>query len=243
LSTVETPLPDGDKTEKNVTKTTRIIDAIDEFRAVDSDRTRLRNKILDICSNTCIGWLCPRKREGDLRKRVAAVQAEIRIINNGTTHYTLTDGCVIATIETDAEVAAKTIRDTLKDALESLREAFQEGDYEGMRAIVRGLKGFDALVNDEAAEKVGEAIAEARRIANTISREVVRKARKLEDVQAELSLEAIDTARFMLMAQEGEVRESEEEPLPEVDRRDIEVGGESNSETPAADGDDAGAVA
>jgi hypothetical protein len=221
----ETALPDGqDKTETLVRTTTRVIDAVEEYRAVDSYRGRMRNRILTYCKDTCIGYLCPRDREPDLRALIAEVQAEIALINEGLAYYKLTDGCVVALIETDAAVAAQTVRDTLKDALDNLREAFARGDVDTLRSIATGLKGFDAFVNEEAAQKVEEAISEARKIARTIAREVTKKGRELEDVQRELSLDAIDSARFMLVAQENALRESDDEALPEVDGRMIEIG-------------------
>jgi len=220
----ETPNADGnDKTEKVITRTTRTITAVDEYKAMDALRARMRNRVKANCVDTIIGWLSPRENRADLRKTIVQVEAEIIEVNAGATFYKVSPGVVVASIETDADVAAATVTETLRDAMDGLREAFARGDIEGMRAIAAGLKGFDALVNDEAADKVREAIDEARKIARTVVRETEKKGRALEEVLAELSTDAIDAARFMLIAREGAVKADDGEALPEVDGRTLEL--------------------
>ena len=66
--------------------------------------------------------------------------------------------------------------------------------------------------------------------------------RRLAEVIAELSTEAIDSARFMLIAQEGALKAADSEVLPEVDGRTREVAPavEPSAFDGAEDAEDAG---
>jgi hypothetical protein len=181
---------------------------------------------------TILGWLSPRDKRDSLYTIIREVQGEIDKATAAAKFYLVTRGVVVAAIETDADVAAETVTEALRDAMEGLRAAFKEGNAEKMREIATGLKGFDSLVNVEAASKVRAALAEARKIATTIVKETEKNGRKMEDVVNELDTSAIDMARMMLVGQEGDVHESEEEAVPEADGRNMD--GE-----PAVDIDDA----
>ena len=222
----------SDHTEVVVRETKRTIVAKDEHDKMDAVRAWARNKIKGQCAVTILGWLSPRDKRDSLYTIIREVQGEIDKATAAAKFYLVTRGVVVAAIETDADVAAETVTEALRDAMEGLRAAFKEGNAEKMREIATGLKGFDSLVNVEAASKVRAALVEARKIATAIVKETEKNGRKMEDVVNELDTSAIDMARMMLVGQEGEVHEGEEEAVPEADGRNMD--GE-----PAVDIDDA----
>jgi hypothetical protein len=211
----------NDHTEVVVRTVKRTIEAVDEHNAMDALRSRTRARVKAMCADTIIGWLSPSDRRDALRAAIKTVKAEITQANAGSMFYRVSPGVVVASIETDADVAAATVTEALRDAMDGLKDAINNGDVEQMRAIAMGLKGFDALVSDEAADKVRDAIDEARRIAKFVVKETGKKGRQMEQVLMEINTEAIDAARFMLIQQESAV--GVVEAMPEVDGRVVDV--------------------
>jgi hypothetical protein len=84
--------------------------------------------------------------------------------------------------------------DEMKDTMGEMKEALQAADYKKVRAVVAKLKGFTSLVPDESAAAITNAIADARKQARMIKRELEKRGTAIEEVQAMINTSTVDLA-------------------------------------------------
>lgn len=99
--------------------------------------------------------------------------------------------------------------DEMKDTMGEMKEALQAADYKKVRAVVARLKGFTSLVPDESAAAITNAIADARKQARMIKKELEKRGTAIEEVQAMVNTSTVDLAVSITLLDDDPEAETE----------------------------------
>lgn len=226
-------------------ETTRVVSDADEHKRAVEVRGRVRTTILRECFATAFGYVCPATNEKALRAAVMEARSLAASFNRDAKHSVVQVNVLIGRIAANDQEAAKAIADETRELVEAMTQAIEQADVATIRDAANRARRVASMLSDETQGKVSAAIEQARKAARELVRRVEKSGEQAAAVIAELSTEALTSARFALLdidAPEGAEAVAPPAPAPALD---LEVGGEvqGTSETCSTPAPDAPAEA
>ena len=117
--------------------------------------------------------------------------------------------------------------DEMRDTMLEMKEALQAADYKKVRNVVVKLKGFTSLVPDEACAAITDAIADARKQAKMMKRELEKRGTAIEEVQAMINTSTVDLAAAVTLL--------DDEPEIETEGAEVLMGALAEQQAAALD--------
>jgi hypothetical protein len=188
-----------DGREEKTWTTTRVTEDLEEYKESERLASECRRAIDTVAVATRVGLIVPLEKEAELDEAIILVRKKIAEKNGVWKHSKLSCSFIKARIATDDQQAAMAIGQELSGFMKELTGALDSLDVKKIRSVVASVKGMDSLLPAEASKTLHEAMAAARAAANTISKEVEKKGRRIEEVREELNLAPIDVARTLFM--------------------------------------------
>jgi len=159
-----------------------------------------------------LGTIVPVDREAELEEMIEKCKRDVREFNATSTYTNLRFRALKFAISGENEVALGDMLSELRELLDALRDAVKAADVKGIRDVAKQLKGFDAVLPEDAADYLQRAVADAKKQAGLARKSLEERGMQLEDVQREMNASTVDFARFAVM-QPGEELEDVESPL------------------------------
>lgn len=214
-------------------ETTKIVEDPAEHERANKVRGEARSLITRHCVATAFGLLCPEVREAELQASVAQARALVAAHNEAATctHVSVyvMSGKIAATDEENARAIGEEIRGLIAD----MSSAIDKLAPEKIREAAAKAAKISTMLAPAQSEKVGFAVAAARKAARDITRRIGQNAEPAAVVLADIQRGAIENARiaFLDLDEEGSV--VAEDALPAVDLARIgslDLSGEAEEE-------------
>lgn len=199
-------------------ETTKIVEDPAENERANKARNEARGLITRHCVSTAFGLLCPASREAELTASVAAARALVSSHNQSATCTNVSvyvmSGKIAATDEENARAIGEEIRSLIAD----MSGAIDRLDPDKIREAAAKAAKISAMLAPEQSEKVGAAVAAARKAARDITRRIGKDAEPAAVVLADIQRGAIENARIAFLdLDETSVTGNAEDALPAVD--------------------------
>ena len=179
----------------------RVIENIEERKALDELYTELRKSLFTVCHNTVLGPVCAVAKEPELDTVIDLARAKMRAFNGSAQHHFGRVSWIKATIAPDDARFAKEITLAAQEVLNELKTALASGAPKKIREIINSqrIKEIVKSVPNGPSDLMVKAVAAARAAAKTIVKEVGEMGRTMEEIRTELDTSAIDTARMAFL--------------------------------------------
>jgi len=92
------------------------------------------------------------------------------------------------------EYLLESLLEELRDTMGQMKSALEQADYQGVRDVVKRLKGFVSLVPDKQASLIVDAIADAKKQARSMRAMLEVKGEEIAKVQETISTATVDIA-------------------------------------------------
>lgn len=175
---------------------TRDVPNITELRAADRLAAECRRMITAFCVRTKFGLIAPKDVRAELDAAWAAVKDKVAVGNQQFTGCQLRASCIRGEILTSDQEAADAILHDLASWFRRLDDAVRACDAQTIRDTLTEMKGADMLLGPEHSKVLQDAVATAKQIATTVTAEVGKKHREMEEVKRELDFAPLDAAAF-----------------------------------------------
>ena len=190
-------------------ETTKKIDDPEERKAAEEIRGKARYLISSKCSKTDFGLICSDANEPDLDE--AEVQARALCLEfNKTARFSSVSIRVLrGRIEQNDAKAAKAVVEEIKLLVDEMNQGIVNADPEAIREAADKASKMSNILSAEKSQAVGEAVAAARKAANTINKRVLKNGEDATKVLADIQIGAIEKARmaFLDMSDDLDVEE------------------------------------
>lgn len=207
-------------------ETVRTIPDPEEFERATQARANARAIVAAVCVNSAFGLLCPNSKEEELWAAVERARDVVESFNRSASLSRLGVYVLVGRIAQDELEAVRAIRAEVTELLDRMQAGIRAADPEAIRDAATKARQLGAMLTDEAAGKVSEAVLEARRAAREITRRVEKSGEQAAKVIGELSMKAIDGARFAFLDLDATGAPVESE-APQVHALDLAPASES----------------
>jgi len=188
--------------EKATWETIRTIEDKVEYVEARGTRSRFLRELTALGVGSVLGVLVPTDKEKELRELSTEWRAKINEFNSKSVYSKLLVSIMVFKIQGENEEALDSMLYDLKDTMEELKAAIKLADYKGIREVVQRLRGFSTVLPDSAAEKLVNAVQDARAQANMIRKALEKQGEKLEVIQKQISTSTVDLAAFAIFGEE-----------------------------------------
>jgi hypothetical protein len=197
-------------------ETKRVIDDPTEYQKATRARGAAGTAIRKVCTSTAFGLLCPESNKDALEAAIAAAQAIAQAHNTdaASTHVSLY--VLRGRIASTDEEAARAIASEVRDLLSAMETGVRNADPVAIREAANRAKQLGTVLDAEQAEKVAEAVDQARKAARTIVKRIEKDGEAAEKVLRDISIASIEAARFSFLDFETPEQQAGE-ALPSVD--------------------------
>lgn len=215
--------------EKARWETERVIEDPEEFEAGKKARSKARNAIVRVCSQSAFGYLCPESRVADLEAGLAEARAIADKFNATAQVTRLSVNVLTGRIASDEVEAVKAINSEVRDLISAMERGVTALDVQAIRDAADRAKSLGQMLAPDAAEKVEKAIAVARDTARKIVKAGEQAAAEIDQsvianlTEARLAFLDLDEAKEVKAPEETglglDLMPEERAPLdPEVQR-------------------------
>jgi hypothetical protein len=143
-------------------ETTRIVSDPSEHDAAVKVRGRVRGLIVNVCSSSMFGLLCPNTREDELKAAVEQAR-EIADDFNGTATLThVSVNVIYGRIAQDDVEAVRAIATELRELMDDMTEGLTKMDVKSVREACQKAKGMGQMLSQDAKGRLDFAIESAR---------------------------------------------------------------------------------
>lgn len=180
-------------------QTEKVVIDLAAHEAASKTRSKALALIRAVCNPTAFGLLCVEGREAELDAKVREARAMVEENNatNPTTRVTIY--CLKGRVASTDEEAARAIASEVSDLVAAMNAGVGALDVEKIRDAADRAKGMLAMLSDEKAEAVSEAIKQARSAARTIVKRVQKDGEKAEIVARDIQTGALEKARIAFL--------------------------------------------
>lgn len=197
----EEVLPDG--AVRKEWQAATIIHDPEEFKAVSVLRSRVRNIMKGVTTNTGFALMCPREDEQRLSAAITEMDALALGWNETSKVYKLRVSTVLAEIAENKADAIKAIKSEVVDLLARMEAATRAGSVRDIRAAANEAAQKVALLDlesEDGDDEIAQALAVARGVARKIVKRVEKGGEDLAAVLEQQNLEPIAAARLRFIA-------------------------------------------
>lgn len=184
-------------------ETKKEIEDAQEFDRATQARGKARSAVSAICCSSSFGLLCPMEQEKELDAAVAQARAIAREHNTTAARCYIDVFVLVGRIAQTDEEAARALGAEVRELLDEMKAGVKVLDPEAIREAASKATALEAMLSEDVAGKVSDAIKEARAAA----REIVKRAKKGGEqaaaVVAEITLAKLDAARFAFLDLDG----------------------------------------
>jgi hypothetical protein len=205
------------KEETSIVKSTKTILDIDEFKESRQLRRQLKSKLLKLGFQTSIGIIVNQaniEKVGEIKKEI---DNEIKEFNEYSEYIRMKLRMPIFHFTGDNEAAVSVVLDDLNETLGLMKEAVEAADFKAIRNVAKKLRNYDTILPEDAAQRVVEAVASAKKQAKKFRRRLEKEGDSLEQVQKDIDTSPIDIARLMLIDDSSEENEVDISALNQAD--------------------------
>jgi hypothetical protein len=180
-------------------ETVRTIDNPAEHSAAVKARSAARSAICKACTHTAFGLLCPESNVEALNAACAEAQ-RIAEEHNANASSTLVYVYVLrGRIASTDEEAARAIASEVRGLLSEMEQGIRQADAGAVRDAANRAKALGSVLDAVQAEKVAEAVEQARKAARTIVKRIEKDGEAAEKVLRDISIKSIEAARFAFL--------------------------------------------
>jgi hypothetical protein len=212
-------------------ETTKVVDDPAEHERAVRVRADASNLIRKQCFATAFGLLCPESREQELNAAVQQARAMIAEFNETARTTRVAVYVMTGKIASTDEENARAIGEEVRGLIESMSSAIDKLDPDAIREAANKANKIGAMLDADASQKVGEAVAAARKAAREITRRVEKNAEPAAIVLADIQRGAIERARIAFLDLDERESLPAEDALPAVDlgrTAELDVGEEGD---------------
>ena len=199
-------------------ETTRSIPDPAEFEAAIVVRGKARALVSSVCCSSAFGLLCPTAREEELQAAIAEAGKLIEEYHETARLTRVGVYVLVGRIAQDDAEAARAIGTEVRDLLEQMRSGIAAAQPDAIREAASKARALNGMLSADVAGKVSAAITEARKAAREITARVGKAGEAAADVVAEMSVRAIDAARFGVLDLDVPAADDEEEHAGPIGR-------------------------
>lgn len=225
-------------------ETTKVMDDPVERRAGEQARSKAIRAIRKHCARTAFGLLCTQADEAKLDAGIAEARKIVADFNAtaNTTHVAIF--VLKGRVASDDREAARAIAAEVRELMDDMEGGIKAMDPEAIRQAADKAKEIGAMLGAEQADKVAEAVTQARKAAKAIVARVQKGGEDAAAVLQELQRGAIQKARIAFLDLDVPEVQSVGDALPAVDvARVAAIDVDDDSEAVPADVDAAAEVA
>ena len=180
-------------------ETTKVVEDKNEHKRAEDARTKACKLIRDLCIKSAFGLICPLDRESELNVAIDGSRAAVTA-HNETANYTRVSLYVLrGHIASTDEEAAKAIGDEVRALVAQMDKAIVKLDVEAIRETATKARSLSAMLSDEQAAIVGEAVKAARAAAKMIAKRIEKDGEIAAIVLADIKRGAIEKARIAFL--------------------------------------------
>jgi len=154
-----------------------------------------------------LGTIVPKDNEDKLDELIEKCRNDVSEFNAKSAYTNLRFTALKFLISGENEAALDDMLEDLRSTLDELKRAVASADFQGIRAVVGKLKGFDVVLPESTSDYLQRAVADARKQASVVRKALEDRGRDLEDVQKEMDTSTVDFARFAIMEPGTELRD------------------------------------
>lgn len=191
--------------EESSWQTDKILNDREEYNKAQSLRGIIKRSLARLGRDGDLGAIVPVENEKDLDALIEENRQKIRQFNEEARFSTMRFTALKFYIQGENEAALEDMLRDLRDLLDELKASVEGADYKGIRDVVTRLKGFEAVLPENAADYLQRAVADARKQANTARKALEDAGQQLQDVQRKMSTSTVDFARFAVMEPGDEI--------------------------------------
>jgi vacuolar-type H+-ATPase subunit H len=193
-------------------ETSREIPDPDEFERAVQVRSKCRSLITSACYPSSFGLLCPDADEQKLRDAVAEARRIAQEHNDAAKRTRVDVYILIGRVARNDEEAARAIAGEVRELIEAMKAGIAAADPKAIRDAANKARDLGAMLTDDAAGKVQEAIDQARKAAREIVKRVEKAGEQAATVLAEIAVDKLDGGRFAFLDMDGERPVTQEAP-------------------------------
>lgn len=185
--------------ERERWETIRVIDDPEEHARAIKVRGAAIALVRAVCSRTSFGLLCPSNAESDLDKALNKARELTQQFNASATYTTVSIHALKGHIADNDTEAAEAIGAEVVALIESMNTAIDQLDPKAIRDAANKARQLQAVLSEDAAQTVGEAVKQARTAARAVVKRVEKGGETGAEVLRDLSRGAIDKARMAFL--------------------------------------------
>lgn len=180
-------------------ETTREIPDPAEFESATRARSAARATIAGVCCASSFGLLCPSEKEGELQVAMTAAQKLVNDFNQTAKRSRVDVYVLIGRVADNDVEAARAIGAELRELLEAMQAGIKAADPEVIREAANRARAIGGMLSEDTGRQVGEAIAQARKVARELVKRVQGAGELAATVVSQCNVEAIERARFAFL--------------------------------------------
>lgn len=196
-----------------VWETKRKVTNAEEFELATQVRSQARQLIVNVCSQSSFGLLCPQDNEAELNEAVAAAVSLAREFNVTARYSRIEVFSIAGRIAQDDVQAARAIASEVRDLMRDMESGIQNADAEKIRKAANSAKLMLGMLSSETSGKVSDAIEQARKAAREIVKRIGKAGETVAVVVADLEIERIKSAQFAFLDLDDDI---EVEPMQDI---------------------------
>lgn len=200
-------------------ETVRTIPDAQEYERAQKARSKASGIIRAQCAKSAFGLLCPSERSDALSEAIAQAHATCDLFNETSGLCKIEVFALVGKVASDEVEAIRAISAEVRELLQDMETGIKRADPEAIRNAANKARDLGAMLSDDVAKQVNEAIGEARKAAREIVKRVETGAESAADVVKDLSVAKINTARFSFL----DLEQNENVTPVEVQGRNVDL--------------------
>jgi hypothetical protein len=196
-------------------ETTRVIEDKAEYEKATKCRSMALSLIRKVCSTTSFGLLCPNDQEGALDVAIAASRQLVENHNTDAVHTRVGVYVLKGRVASDDAEAARAITQEIAELTVKMDAGIKAFDPKAIRDAANRARELSSMLSEEAQEKIGGAIEQARKAARTIVKRIETEGEDRSLVMMDIQRGQIESARIAFLDM-SEQTETSTETMPSV---------------------------
>jgi hypothetical protein len=180
-------------------ETEKTVDDPEEHAAATKARSDALALIRKGLIHTAFGLLCPVDQEDALNDRRRQAKAIVEAFNGQSRVTRISVYCLMGRIASTDEEAARAIGAEVADLVSRMNGAIDRLDPEAIREAADKAKAMSAMLGDDQAATIGEAIKQARAAARQIVKRIEKDGETAEVVVKDIQRGALEKARIAFL--------------------------------------------